>query len=175
MPQHPKVTVYIARSIDGYIAKKDGNLDFLSYGHKGDEDYGFSAFKSSVDAVIMGRNTYDVVDQFDPWAYAGKRVIVLSSTLRHAREEVEVYQGDLPPLLQRLDQEGIKHIWVDGGVTATQFLAQGLVNELIISQIAILIGDGIPLFTPFNRELPCKLLSHKSFPSGLVQTHYHIL
>ncbi|NDD57716.1 MAG: hypothetical protein EBZ47_00470 [Chlamydiae bacterium] len=85
MLSRPKVSIYIASSIDGYIARTDGNLDWLHYGHTGDEDYGFKKFASSIDAVVMGRNTYEVVAGFDEWAYKDKRVIVLSKTLTEVR------------------------------------------------------------------------------------------
>jgi len=171
----PKVSIYIASSIDGYIARKDGNLDWLHYGHAGDEDYGFKKFTSSIDAVIMGRNTYEVVAGFDEWAYKEKRVVVLSNTLRTVRKEAEIFSGELTELLAKLHAEGIKHIWIDGGVTVSRFLEAGLVDEITISIIAMVLGSGIPLFSPMNQEHKCHLISTKSYPSGLVQLKYGVL
>lgn len=148
----PKVSVYIATSIDGYIARKDGNLDWLQHGHSGDEDYGFKKFINSIDALILGRNTYQVVSSFDEWPYKEKRVIVLSQTLKEVRKEAELFHGALPELLSKLHSENIKHVWVDGGITASKFLEDGLVDELIISVIAMILGSGIPLFSAMNKE-----------------------
>lgn len=171
----PKVSIYIAQSIDGYIARKDGNLDWLHYGHAGDEDYGFKKFINSIDTLILGRNTYEVVAGFDEWPYKGKRVIVLSHTLKEVRKEAELFSGHLPDLLTKLHAENSKHIWVDGGITASKFLEAGLVDELTISIIAMVLGTGIRLFSTMNQEHKCRLLSSQSYPSGLVQIKYEIL
>lgn len=170
----PKISIYIASSIDGYIARKDGNLDWLHYGHTGDEDYGFKKFTSSIDAVVMGRNTYEVVAGFDEWAYKDKRVIVLSNTLTKVRTEAELFSGQLPDLLTKLHTENIKHIWVDGGITVSRFLEAGLVDDITISVIAMVLGSGIPLFSTMNREHKCRLISTQSYPSGLVQLKYEV-
>lgn len=175
MNERPKVSIYIATSIDGYIARKDGNLDWLHYGHTGDEDYGFKAFINGIDALILGRNTYQVVSGFDEWPYKGKRVIVLSHTLKEVRKEAELFCGQLPELLSKLHFENIKHVWVDGGITASKFLEAGLVDELTISVIAMVLGSGIPLFDVMNREHKCRLISAKPYPSGLVQLKYEVL
>lgn len=175
MNSRPKVSVYIACSIDGYIARKDGNLDWLHYGHTGDEDYGFKQFSSTIDTVVMGRNTYEVVSGFADWAYKGKRVIVLSSTLTAVREEAELFTGALADLMNKLQEEHVKHIWVDGGVTVTRFLEAGLVDELTISIISMVLGSGIPLFSAMDRELKCRHIATQSYPSGLVQLKYEIL
>jgi|GEM_PF-180562 len=170
----PKVSIYIASSIDGYIARNDGNLDWLQYGHTGDEDYGYKKFISSIEAVVMGRNTYEVVSGFDEWAYKDKRVIVLSNTLTEIRNEAELFCGQATDLLVKLHSEGIKHIWVDGGITASRFLEAGLVDDITISIIAMLLGTGIPLFSTMDREHKCRLISTQSYPSGLVQLKYEI-
>lgn len=162
-------------SIDGYIAKKDGNIDWLGYGHTGEEDYGFPAFISSVDALILGRNTYDVVSGFEKWPYEGKRVIVLSNQLTEVRKEAELYSGSLPELLNQLHEEGISHIWIDGGKTVTKFLEEGLVDEVTVSIISLFLGDGIPLFSTMSCGTNCHLISHKSYPSGLLQIKYKVL
>lgn len=171
----PKVSIYIASSIDGYIARADGNLDWLHYGHTGDEDYGFKKFTSSIDAVVMGRNTYEVVAGFDEWAYKDKRVIVLSNTLTEVRKEAELFSGQLTKLLTKLLAENIKHIWIDGGVTVSRFLEAGLVDDITISIIAMVLGSGIPLFSSMNQEHKCHLVSTQSYPSGLVQLKYEVI
>lgn len=171
----PKVSIYIASSIDGYIAREDGNLDWLQYGHKGDEDYGFKEFISSIDVVVMGRNTYEAVDGFDEWAYKDKRVIVLSNSLNTVRKEAELFSGELTELLSQLDTENIKHIWVDGGITVSRFLEAGLVDEITISIVAMVLGSGIPLFSTMSREHKCRPISTQTYPSGLVQIKYEII
>jgi dihydrofolate reductase len=161
-------------SIDGYIAKKDGNLDWLQYGHTGDEDYGFKKFINSIDALILGRNTYKVVSGFNEWPYKGKRVIVLSNTLTDVRKEAELFRGQLMDLTSMLYSEDIKHVWVDGGITVSKFLEDGLVDDMTISIIPMVLGSGIPLFSIMNREHKCRLLSTQSYPSGLVQLKYAV-
>lgn len=165
---------YIAMSIDGYIARKDGGLDWLEYGHTGDEDYGFKKFMNGIDALILGRNTYEVVSGFDKWPYGGKRVIILSYTLNKVRKEAELFCGQLHDLASTLFHEGIKHVWVDGGITVSKFLEAGLVDDITISIIAVVLGSGIPLFRTINRENQCRLTSTQSYPSGLVQLKYQI-
>ena len=170
----PRISIYIAMSIDGYIARKDGGLDWLEYGHTGDEDYGFKTFISNLDALVLGRNTYEVVSGFDKWPYEGKRVIVLSNTLNQVRKEAELFRGQLTDLASILHSEGIKHVWVDGGITVSKFLEAGLVDDITVSIIAVVLGSGIPLFSTMNKEHKCRLLSTQSYPSGLVQLKYEI-
>lgn len=171
----PKVSIYIASSIDGYIARKDGNLDWLHYGHTGDEDYGFKEFTRTIDAVVMGRNTYEVVAGFDEWAYKDKRVVVLSNTLVKVKKEAELFSGQLTELLAKLHAENIKHIWIDGGITISKFLESGLVDDITVSIIAMVLGSGIPLFSAMNQEHKCHLVSTQSYPSGLVQLKYEVI
>lgn len=175
MNTRPRASIYIATSIDGFIARRDGNLDWLHYGHTGDEDYGFKKFTSTIDAVVMGKNTYDVVSGFDEWAYKDKRVIVLSNTLAKVRKEAELFSGQLTELLAKLHAENIKHIWIDGGITVSRFLEAGLVDDITVSIIAMVLGSGIPLFNAMNQESKCRLVSTKSYPSGLVQLKYAVI
>lgn len=171
----PRISIYIAMSIDGYIARKDGGLDWLEYGHTGDEDYGFKKFINGIDALVLGRNTYEVVSNFDKWPYEGKRVIVLSNSLTQVRKEAELFCGNLHDLASRLHSEGIKHVWVDGGITVSKFLETGLVDDITISVIAVILGSGISLFSTMNREHKCHLISTQSYPSGLVQLRYEVI
>src|ERR1700722_18285928 len=173
--ERPKISIYIAMSIDGYIARKDGGLDWLEYGHVGDEDYGFKKFINGIDALVLGRNTYEVVSGFAKWPYEGKRVIVLSNTLKSVRKDAELFYGPLTDLASKLHSEGIKHMWVDGGITVSKFLEAGLVDDITISVIAMALGSGIPLFSTMSREHKCRLLSTQSYPSGLVQLKYQVI
>lgn len=173
--QRPKISIYIASSIDGYIARKDGSIDWLEYGHVGDEDYGFKKFINNIDALVLGRNTYEVVSGFDEWPYKGKRVIVLSHTLKKVRKEAELFCGQLSHLASLLYSDGIKHVWVDGGITVSKFLEAGLVDDITISVISVVLGSGIPLFSTMDKEHKCRLISTQSYPSGLVQLKYELV
>jgi len=170
--KRPQISIYIAQSLDGYIARQDGSLDWLEYGHEGDEDYGFKGFIKDIDALVLGRNTYEVVSSFDQWPYEGKRVIVLSQTLKQVRQEAELFAGKLTELTAKLHSDGIQHVWVDGGITVSKFLEAGLVDDLTVSVIPVFLGQGIPLFNPMKQELTCRLISTKTYPSGLVQLRY---
>jgi dihydrofolate reductase len=175
MDPMPKISIYIATSIDGFIAREDGSLDWLESVGDPHEDYGFKRFIDSIDGVILGRKTYEVAAPVQEWPYTGKRLIILSNTLKTVREGAELYSGSLPQLISKLHDEGVKHIWIDGGETIAQFLQLKLVNEMTLSIIPIILGRGIALFKNLKEELPCQLLSTNSFPSGLVQVTYSII
>lgn len=175
--QRPKISIYISVSIDGFIARKDNSLDWLDCVEDGNEDYGFNHFLNSVDAVILGRKTYDVAATAygsPKWPYSGKCLIVLSNTLEQIIPEAQLYSGDLFALISQLHDEGIQHIWIDGGTTISHFLRLNLVDEITLSVIPILLGEGIVLFD-IKKELSCRLISAQSYPSGLVQTHYSLV
>lgn len=180
MNDRPKISVFIATSIDGYIAKKNNNIDWLTKfnpptGEDEDKDCGFSKFFSSVDVLVMGRNSYEVVSHFDPWPYEGKRVIVLSSMLTSVCKQAELFKGDITQLIKKLHSDGIKHIYVDGGATISQFLNMGLIDQLIISIIPVVLGAGIPLFSNINNDKWCELDSSQVYSNGLVQLRYNIV
>lgn len=174
--ERPKMLVYIATSIDGYIAKENDGLDWLTtFSPPVDnpqEDYGFRDFLASVDALIMGKNTYKIASSADYWPYEGNRVIVLSSSLSSVCEKAELYKGNIIALVNTLYTEGIRHIYVDGGNTISQFLNHQLIDELIISVIPVILGSGIPLFQGVQNESWCRLISSRSYENGLVQLHY---
>jgi len=175
--QRVRTAVFIATSIDGYIARKDGGLDWLPT-PDGNEDYGYHAFFNSVDALIMGRKTYDTVRTFTEWPYADKKVIVLSrqASLNPALpENAELLSMNPAELLEHLTERGMKKVYIDGGQTIQSFLRAGLIDEMIITQIPILLGRGISLFGDMEKELRCKLLGSQAYASGLVQNHYGIV
>jgi len=172
----PKISIYIATSIDGYIAQDDGNLDWLDCVGGSNEDYGFKNFLNSIDAVILGRKTYEVAATAygtPIWPYQGKKMVVLSNTLQAVIAEAQLHSGDLITLASQLHSEGIRHVWIDGGITISQFLRLNMVDEMILSIIPILLGSGVSLFD-IRKELPCRLISSQSYPSGLVQMKYSI-
>ncbi len=170
----PKISVYIASSLDGYIAREDGSLDWLDQVGGYDEDYGFQKLLDSIDAVILGRNTYEVAAPVADWPYKGKRLIVLSRSLQTVREGAEIFCGDLTQLLSQLHADGIQHIWIDGGSTISQFLDLQMVDLITLSIIPIILGKGIPLFKPISKEISCCSVSAQSYPSGLVQLVYKV-
>lgn len=175
----PKISVYIATSIDGYIARKDGELDWLENfnppSENLSEDYGFKEFLASVDVLIMGKNTYKIVEDSDSWPYQGKRVIVLSSSLSSVCDKAELYAGDITLLINKLYSEGVTHIYVDGGKTISQYMNAGLIDKLIISIIPVILGSGIPLFNHIIRDSWYQLTSSKAYANGLVQLQYEVV
>lgn len=178
MPLSPTVAVFIATSLDGYIARPDGTLDWLPPIPETGDDYGYHAFMADVDALVMGRNTYEVILSFGPWPYAGKRVVVLSTSQPPVPAElataVEVTAAAPEALLARLAAEGVRKVYLDGGRTIQGFLAAGLVDELIVSRVPVLLGAGIPLFGPLEHDIALDHLTTKAHPSGLVQSRYRV-
>lgn len=175
-----KISVYIGISLDGFIAREDGTLDFLDGPEEiAGEDYGYHEFLDSVDVLVMGRNTYEMVQSFGQWPYGSKRVVVLSSRPIQIPEEqartVEWKSCSPAELVQDLSESGAKHLYIDGGKTIQGFIEAGLISEIIITRIPVLIGSGIPLFGPLSDE---KILDHvetRSFDNGLVQSKYRIV
>jgi dihydrofolate reductase len=171
-----KVSVYIATSLDGCIARKNGDIDWLG-GGEGSEDYGYAEFMSTIDHIVMGRNTFDKVLTFGGWPYE-KKVIVLTSRDLDIPEELsgKVEVCNLPPaeLLRDFEVHDAKHIYLDGGVTIQRFLREGLVDEMTITTIPVLIGEGLPLFAALHQDIKLELLASGSFPNGFVQNKYRI-
>jgi len=169
----PRCSVFIATSLDGFIARPDGGLDWLDRVHVPGDDHGFAAFFEAVDTLVVGRGTYDVVLGFDPWPYAGKRVVVLTHRPASPRHGEAFFSGPPAALVERLAAEGARHLYVDGGSVVSQFLAAGLVDDLTISIIPVVLGDGIRLFQGPLPERALALESARTHPKGLVQLRYH--
>jgi dihydrofolate reductase len=176
-----KCSVFIGTSLDGYIAHKNGDIDFLSVGDEGgsSQDYGYKEFFDSIDTLVIGRGTYEVVLGFDEWGYGEKRVVVLSSgsppVPAHLADRVQVMTGTPGKIVKQLEKAGARHLYVDGGVTIQGFLRAGLIDELIITRLPILIGEGIPLFGNLERDVRLEHLSTRSYENGYVQSHYRVL
>lgn len=176
-----KASVYIATSLDGYIARGNGDIDWLpgSDGQGGDEDYGYHEFMDSVDFLVMGRNTYEMVLSFGQWPYGDKPVVVLSSKPlkipHHLAETVESKSCSPIELVKQLSERGAQHLYIDGGKTIQGFLNAGLIQQLIITRVPVLIGSGIPLFGPLNKDVKLQHIETRSFAQGLVQSKYEIL
>lgn len=169
-----KVILYIAMSLDGFIARNDGDIGFLSQVEQEGEDYGYSAFTETVDTFILGRKTYEKVLSMGFEAPYGEReVYVLTRTPKPTAGTIHYFSGSLTDLIFRLKKQEGKHIYCDGGAeTVHQFLLNDLFDELIISIIPVLLGDGIRLFGQSFPEQKLNLLSSKSFKKGLMQLHY---
>lgn len=169
-------TVYIATSIDGFIARKDGNIDWLmEVSNPENDDYGFGAFMGSMDAVIMGRNTFETVVSFGEWPYA-KPVFVLSSSIKHIPKgyegKAEILSGELKTLVTSLNEKGFNNLYIDGGKTIQSFLQLDLIDELIITRIPIILGSGIPLFVESEVELKLEHVNTEVLSNALVKSHY---
>jgi dihydrofolate reductase len=170
-----KCSVYIAASLDGFIARSDGGIDWLSFVEREGEDYGYRAFHDTVDTVVVGRSTYNLALGFDPWPYVGKRCVVLTHAPPAPRHGETFYSGSPHELCARLAAEGAEHAYVDGGAVIQQFLSAGLVTDLIVSFIPVLLGEGIRLFGSTGGDLRLELTRTNSFASGLVQVAYRVI
>lgn len=171
-----KASVFCGTSLDGFIARTNDALDFLEAG--GGEEHGFMEFLASVDAVVMGRRTFEVVLTFGSWPYGTKPVVVLSSRPvdipAFPGAVIEQMSGTPAEIVSRLAARGMEHIYVDGGVTIQRFLEAGLIQRLVITRVPVLIGRGIPLFGPLSRDIGVRHVSTRAFSSGLVQSEYSV-
>lgn len=172
-----KVIVYIAMSMDGYIAKPDDNLDFLNKVEKEGEDYGYHDFINTIDTVIIGRKTYEKVLSFGIGNPHAERVTyVITSSVKTPEENIIFYNDDIELLVKQLKFKKGKNIFVDGGAQLVNFmLSKNLIDEMVISTIPVILGEGISLFQHQKNEISLQLLSCKSFEKGLVQMHYKVL
>lgn len=172
--QPRKLVLYIAMSLDGFIAGPNGELDFLSTVEKEGEDYGYAAFCAQVDIVLIGKRSYEkVLSMGFDYPHKDKPVYIYTHENRPPEGNVIYYSGKLDELIHTLKSETGKHIYCDGGAElVNQLLETQLIDELIISIIPHLLGKGIRLFQGKSSELTLHLHSSQSFPSGLVQLHY---
>ena len=170
-----KASVFIGTSVDGFIARPNGDLDFLPPG--GGEPHGYAEFIETVDALIIGRNTYETVLGFDSWPYGEKPVFVLSTRPLAAAPtgaRVVHLSGEPLKIVSEVEARGISHAYVDGGITIQRFLCSGLIQRLIITRVPVLIGEGIPLFGWLPHDVQLEHVMTRYYPSGLVQTEYRV-
>ena len=171
------VSVFIGTSVDGFIARRDGNLDFLP--PDGGEPHGYNEFIATVDALVIGRKTFETVLAFPIWPYGDKRVVVLSSqpldfsAVRGGR--VEQMSGTPAEIIAKVEASGTHHVYLDGGITIQRFLRAGLVHRLIITRVPVLIGEGIPLFGSLPHDVRLKHVATQHYPSGLVKSEYRVV
>src|SRR5271170_430051 len=170
------VSVFIGISVDGFIARPNGDLDFLPA--DGGEPHGYNEFMATVDALVIGRKTFETVLAYPAWPYGDKRVVVLSSRpldFSTVRGGVVEQMAEPPAeIVSKLAASGVRHIYVDGGVTIQGFLRAGLVQRLIITRVPVLIGNGIPLFGSLLRDVRLHHVATQHYPSGLVKSEYQV-
>jgi dihydrofolate reductase len=176
-----RCSVFVATSLDGFISRSDGRIDWLNEANAlvpPGEDCGFAEFFSTVDALVMGRNTFEQVLSFSEWPYGSKPVVVLSHSLRSLPVQVPatVTLSAEPPatLVERLSAEGLGHLYIDGGLTIQSFLVANLVDEMTITVIPVLLGSGKPLFGSLRSDVNLKLLASRAYDFGFVQTKYRV-
>jgi dihydrofolate reductase len=172
-----RASVFIATSLDGFIARENGALDWLPA--DGGEPHGYDEFIATVDAIVIGRKTFETVLTFDAWPYGTKPVVVLSTRSAAFRAPggavCDMMAGTPPDVVARLAARGFEHLYVDGGVTIQNFLRAGLIQRLIITRIPVLLGRGIPLFGPLSHDVRLEHVSTRSYPSGMVQSGYLVV
>ena len=171
-----KTSVFVGVSVDGFMARENGDLDFLPPG--GGEPHGYAEFMDSVDALVIGRKTFETVLAFETWPYGEKRVFVLSTrklAVAPPGATVTHLSGEPAEILAKLEALGIGHVYVDGGITVQRFLRAGLIQRLIITRVPVLIGTGIPLFGETNSDIALKHVATRQYPSGLVQSEYEVV
>jgi dihydrofolate reductase len=170
-----KISVFCGTSVDGFLARKDGTFDFLP---EEPEPHGYDEFFASVDTLVIGRNTLEIVLAFPDWPYGDKRVVVLSSRpvdLSKVRGgNVEQMGGKPEEIVARLAAAGATHVYLDGGITIQRFLRAGLVDRLIVTRVPVLIGEGIPLFGSLPHDVKLRHVATRQYPSGLVQSEYEV-
>lgn len=177
----PECSVFVGVSLDGFIARPNGDLDWLMGEGGGDSaEYGYNEFIAGIDAIVMGRNTFGKVLAFDKWYYGNKRVVVLShqsldlSVAKERGGAVEQMSGSPSEIVSRLAASGASRLYVDGGVTIQQFVRAGLIYRLIISRLPVLIGEGIPLFGSLPADIRLHHVATRAYPGGMVQSEYRV-
>jgi dihydrofolate reductase len=170
-----KASVFIGTSLDGFIARANGALDFLP--PRRGEPHGYDEFMATVDVLVIGRKTFETVLTFDAWPYGEKPVVVLSTRPLAPVPPgavAERMSGAPPDIVSELAARGIRHIYVDGGITIQRFLQAGLIQRFIITRVPVLIGAGIPLFGPLQHDIALQHIATRHYASGLVQSEYVI-
>ncbi|MCQ6258999.1 dihydrofolate reductase family protein [Pseudomonas sp. Q11] len=169
--------VFIATSLDGFIARPDGDIDWLLQRDDQTEDHGYSDFIADKDVIVMGRGTYEKVRTFDTWFYE-RPVVVLSESLADAPVPGALkgklrFSGLAPKdVMEELTRQGVRRVYVDGGQVVQSFLRDGLITDMVITTVPVLIGSGRPLFGALEQDVDLKLVSSRWFASGLVQSTY---
>jgi dihydrofolate reductase len=168
-------SVFIGVSVDGFIARKNDDLDFLP---EDPEPHGYTEFIAGVDAIVIGRKTFEKVLTLGPWAYGDKRVVVLSSHPLDLSKAiggvVEQMAGPPAEIVSQLAASGAHNLYIDGGITIQGFLRAGAIQRLIITRVPVLIGEGLPLFGALPHDVRLRHVATRAYPSGLVQSEYEV-
>ena len=176
-----KASVFVGASLDGFIARRDGALDWLDSADKEVGPHGYEEFIATIDTIVIGRKTFETVMSFDGWFYGDRRVVVLSSRpvdLSGARTRggnVEHMSGAPAEIMSRLAESGAQRVYVDGGITIQRFLAAGLIDRMVITRLPILIGEGIPLFGPLPHDVRLRHVTTRTLGGGAVQSEYDVV
>ena len=172
-----KTSVFVGVSLDGFIARPNGQFDFLPAG--GGEPHGYAEFIATVDVIVLGHKTFEIVLSLPEWPYGSKRVVVLSSRpldLSAVRgRPVEQMAGTPAEIVAKLAGQGARHLYVDGGITVQNFLKAGLIQRITITRVPVLIGSGIPLFGPLEQDFRLQHIATQTYASGLVKSEYQVL
>jgi dihydrofolate reductase len=171
-----KLSVFVGTSLDGFIARRNGQYDFLPAG--GGEPHGYDEFMASVDTILIGRNTFEVVLKLPSWPYGDKRVVILSHRpleLPEITGRVEQMSGEPAEVAQKLSASGAKHVYVDGGITVQEFLRAGQIHDLTITRVPVVIGEGIPLFGRVPKDIKLRHLTTRQYQSGMVTSEYEVI
>ncbi len=172
-----KASVFVGISVDGFIARLNGDFDFLPAG--GGEPHGYDECMASVDVLVIGRNTFEKVLTLETWPYGTKRVVVLSTRDINVSGAtgavIEHMSGSPLEITDRLGTSGASHAYIDGGITVQQFLRAGLIQRLIVTRVPVLIGQGIPLFGLLPRDVQLRHIVTQAYTSGLVKSEYEVL
>ncbi len=174
-----KCSAYMGMSVDGFIARSDGDIEWLGRPEFTSPDnlgLDYLSFMSTVDALVMGRNSFEKVVAFPDWPYEDHLVVVLSTKElkipKHLVGKVKLERGSPAEIVDRLESEGLRHLYIDGGVTVQQFLQAKLISEITITYLPILLGDGISLFGSIGTELALKHVETTVSSNGMVQSRY---
>jgi dihydrofolate reductase len=171
-----QLSVFCGVSVDGFLARPNHALDFLDAG--GNEPHGFEEFFGSVDVLVIGRKTFEVVLAFGKWPYGKKPVVVLSSCpLDFSAIKsgvIEQMSGEPAEIAAQLKTRGFKHAYIDGGITIQRFLSAGVIDRLVVTRVPVLIGEGIPLFGPLPRDITLNHVATRTYRGGLVQSEYKL-
>jgi len=177
-----KCLAFIATSLDGFISRPDGSIDWLEQANArvpAGEDCGYAEFMSTVDALVMGRHTFDLARSFAKWPYGKKPVVVLSSRMSSlpagVPDTVRLSRETPAALVARLSSQGMKHLYIDGGQTIQRFLADALIDEVTITRIPVLLGAGRPLFGPLSSDVRLEHVSTRAYDFGFVQSKYRVV
>jgi dihydrofolate reductase len=177
-----KCSVFIAMSLDGFISRPNGEIDWLEKANEAvpkDEDFGYSQFMSTVDALVMGRNTFEKVCSFNNWPYGETPVVVMSRNLHSLPVDIPksvTLSADHPvQIVGQLSARGFQHLYIDGGKTIQSFVSSGLIDELTITIIPVLLGAGIPLFGKLPQDVWLECINSRDCGFGFVQSKYRVI